>query len=102
MTVGGCASGADQPAASGPASTAGAVAADGLTQRIAGVEFTRQCAVATLTFADEAGITTDLDVRLSAAGLTHAQWKDWHDALEDSPALVAQLVEVSAPGCPAG
>ena len=53
-------------------------------------------------FALISAITADLDGRLAAAGLTHAQWKDWHDALVSSPALVTQLSEVGAPGCPGG
>jgi hypothetical protein len=101
--VGGCAAGADRSsAAGGAAPTASAVPADQLTRRIAEVESARQCAVGSLSFADEADITTDLDTRLAAADLTHAQWKDWHDALVDSPDLVAQLVEVSAAGCTGG
>jgi hypothetical protein len=52
-------------------------------------------------FPDESALTTDLDDRLAAGGLTHAQWKSWHDALADSPALLTQLGQVSAPGCPA-
>ena len=99
LALSGC--GADRAAAGAPADgrTTG-VPADAVTQRIAEVEVARQCAVGSLTFAEEAGITADLDGRLAAVGLTHAQWKDWHDALVDSPDLVAQLAEVSAPGCP--
>ena len=104
LAVGGCA-----PAATGsvdgtsPAATTSvsAVAADDLTGRIAAVEFARQCTVTAQAFAEESDITTDLDSRLTAAGLTHAQWKDWHDALAVSPELLAQLSEVSAPGCAA-
>jgi hypothetical protein len=104
LAVGGCASDAGQPSAgssagSSAAAAGSAVPADELTHRIAEVEFARQCAVTSLTFPNEADITTDLDTRLAAVDLTHAQWKDWHDALVDSPALVAQLAEVSAPGC---
>jgi hypothetical protein len=75
------------------------VAADDVTARIAAVEFTRQCAVVTQSFADESGFTTDLDDRLAAAGLTHAQWKDWHDALAVSPELTTQWSKVAATGC---
>ena len=75
------------------------VAADDVTARIAAVEFTRQCAVVTQSFADESGFTTDLDDRLAAAGLTHAQWKDWHDALAVSPELITQWSQVAATGC---
>ena len=100
LTVGGCAAGADRSAA-GSSSASAEVAADDVTQRIAAVEFDRQCAVAAQSFPDESAITTDLDTRLTAAGLTHAQWKDWHDALVDSPALVAQLTAVGTSGCPA-
>jgi hypothetical protein len=63
------------------------------------VEFTRQCAVVTQSFADESGFTKDLDDRLAAAGLTHAQWKDWHDALAVSPELTTQWSKVAATGC---
>ena len=99
LALSGCAT--DQASAGTPADgrTSG-MAADALTQRIAEVEVARQCAVGSLTFAEESGITADLDGRLAAVGLTHAQWKDWHDALVDSPDLVAQLAEVGAPGCP--
>ena len=99
LALSGC--GTDQASAGTPADgrTSG-MAADALTQRIAEVEVARQCAVGSLTFAEESGITADLDGRLAAVGLTHAQWKDWHDALVDSPDLVAQLAEVGAPGCP--
>ncbi|WP_041775675.1 hypothetical protein [Blastococcus saxobsidens] len=101
LAVSGCASGAEQSMDGTIAdSSPGAVPADEFTQRIAAVEFERQCTVTSQTFPDEAGITRDLDVRLAAAGLTYAQWKDWHDALADSPALVNQLAELSASGCP--
>ena len=43
-----------------------------------------------------------LDARLAAAVFTHQQWKVWHDALVDSPELVAQFAEISAAGCAAG
>ena len=100
LAVSGCASSPDQPSAGSSAgSSTSAVPADELTHRIASVEFGRQCAVTSLTFPNESDITTDLDTRLAAADLTHVQWKDWHDALVDSPELVAQLSEVSAPGC---
>ncbi len=99
LALSGC--GTDQASAGTPADgRATGMAADALTQRIAEVEVARQCVVGSLTFAEEAGITADLDGRLAAVGLTHAQWKDWHDALVHSPELVAQLAEVSAPGCP--
>lgn len=100
LVLGGCAAQLSAPGAQQSAGGAGTVArADELTHRIAVVESARQCAVTSATFADEAGITADLDDRLTAAGLTHAQWKDWHDALVDSPDLVAQLSAVSTPGC---
>jgi hypothetical protein len=100
LALSGCASGAGQPPAESSAAAApNAVLADDFTRSIAEVEFARQCAVASLTFPDEADITTDLDDRLAAVDLTHAQWKDWHDSLADSPELVAQLAEVSAAGC---
>lgn len=99
LALSGC--GTDQASAGTPADgPATGMAADALTQRIAEVEVARQCAIGSLTFAEESGITADLDGRLAAVGLTHAQWKDWHDALVDSPDLVAQLAEVGAPGCP--
>lgn len=100
--LGGCGSAAGGSSAAAPTSArATAVPADDLTGRIAAVEFARQCTVTAQAFADESAITTDLDSRLTAAGLTHAQWKDWHDALAASPELLAQLSEVSAPGCAA-
>ena len=102
LVVSGCASDDGQPsAASSAGTTPSAVPADELTHRIAEVEFARQCAVTSLTFPNESDITTDLDTRLATADLTHAQWKDWHDPLIDSPALVAQLAEVSGPAAPA-
>ena len=103
LAVGGCTSAAADASAeatsAAPSAAATAVPADELTARIAAVEFARQCAVTETAFAEESAITTDLDTRLAATGLTHAQWKDWHDALAGSPELVAQLAEVSAPGC---
>ena len=100
LSVGACAADADRSSTGGAAAApSNAVPADDLTRRLAVVEAARQCAVTTTTFPDEAALTTDLDDRLAADGLTHAQWKDWHDALVRSPDLVAQLVEVSAPGC---
>jgi hypothetical protein len=75
--------------------------ADATTGRIAEVESARQCTVASVNYADEAQFTTDLDARLTAAGFTHAQWKQWHDALADSPELVTQFAGISAAGCPA-
>jgi hypothetical protein len=93
----------DAPASSAPADSAPAgMAADETTGRIAEVEFARQCTVATTSHAVEDGFTTDLDARLSAAGFTHEQWKQWHDALADSPALADQFAGISAAGCPAG
>jgi len=104
VTVTGC--GATEAEASSAASTTSAAptgaSADDVTGRIAAVEFARQCTVTQQAFADESAITTDLDDRLTAAGLTHQQWKDWHDALAGSPELLAQLAQVGAPGCPAG
>jgi hypothetical protein len=75
---------------------------DDMTQGLAEVEFGRLCAVGSANFAHEADLDADLDSRLSAAGFSHEQWKQWHDALADSPALVAQYAELSAAGCPAG
>jgi hypothetical protein len=91
-------------AAAGPSTatsqpTAAGVPADATTGRIAQVEFQRQCTIGAASFPDESGITADLDRRLAAAGLTHEQWKRWHDALVVSPDLVTQLRSVSAPGC---
>lgn len=98
LTACGGGSAADASAPKTPA----AVPADATTGRIAQVEFVRQCTIGTASFADESGITTDLDGRLTTAGLTHAQWKHWHDALVRSPALVAQLRTISSAGCPKG
>jgi hypothetical protein len=78
------------------------VRADDTTRRLAAVESDRQCEIATLSFVDESGFTADLEQRLDSAGLTYRQWKEWHDALENSPDLVAQWTEVSADGCSAG
>ena len=75
--------------------------ADATTLRIAEVEWARQCTVDTANHADENAFTTDLDARLAAAGFTHEQWKQWHDALAESPELITQFAEISAPGCPA-
>ena len=99
LTLSGCAADDDHPSTAGSASASSAVPADELTRRLAVVEAARQCAVTTTSFPDEAALTTDLDDRLAADGLTHQQWKDWHDALAHSPDLVSQLVEASAPGC---
>jgi hypothetical protein len=100
LALGGCTSAAAEVSAAAPTTTVTAVPADATTQRIAEVEFARQCAVTGQAFADESAFTTDLDARLGAAGLTHAQWKDWHDALAVSPDLLAQVSAVGAPGCP--
>ena len=62
--------------------------------------FARQCTVGSTSFVDEADITTDLDTRPAAAGFTHQQWKDWQDALVNSPDLVEQVAGISAAGCP--
>lgn len=99
-SLSGCGGGNASAASADATATATARAADATTQKIAQVEFARQCTIGTQSFADEAGITTDLDGRLAAAGLTHAQWKKWHDALVVSPALVAQLHALSVAGCP--
>ena len=98
LAVGGCTSAAADPTVA--AGTVHGMPADETTDRIAAVEFARQCAVTGQAFADETAFTTDLDTRLGAAGLTHAQWKDWHDALALSPELLAQVAVVGAPGCP--
>jgi hypothetical protein len=98
-----CGTGAAADAAPAPTSRARAgTPADATTGRIAEVEFARQCTVAATNFADEAEFTTDLDARLVAAGFTHEQWKQWHDALDDSPELVTQYAALGAAGCPAG
>ncbi|WP_113809512.1 hypothetical protein [Blastococcus sp. TBT05-19] len=97
--VAGCAGQAEAEAPAA-ASSSPARAADDTTRRIAEVEFVRQCTIASTSFVDEADITTDLDARLAAAGFSHQEWKDWHDALVDSPELVEQFAEISAPGCP--
>jgi hypothetical protein len=88
--------------AAAEAGTPTGTAADATTGRIAEVEWARQCTVDTANHADETAFTTDLDARLTAAGFTHGQWKRWHDALADSPELITQFAEISAPGCPAG
>jgi hypothetical protein len=96
-----CGSGSGtETAAEPPAITA--APADATTRGLAEIEFARQCTVSGTNFADEADFTADLDNRLTAAGFTHEQWKKWHDALADSPDLVAQYAEVSGAGCPAG
>ena len=89
-------------AAAGASTSASARPADEMTRRLAEVEFIRQCAIGSTNFAGEADLTTDLDVRLAEAGFTHEQWKRWHDALADSPELVAQFARFSAGGCPGG
>jgi hypothetical protein len=98
--VAGCAGQAEAGAPAAASSSSSSQAADDTTRRIAEVEFARQCTVASTSFVDEADITTDLDARLAAAGSTHQEWKDWHDALVDSPDLVEQFAEISAAGCP--
>jgi len=98
VATSGC--GADDAAGTRSAPTG--TAADAATGRIAEVEWARQCTVDTASHADENGFTTDLDARLTAAGFTHEQWKQWHDALADSPELITQFAEISAAGCPAG
>jgi len=99
-----CGSDPDVGAAAGAASStsASAVPADATSRGIAEVEFARQCTVGSASFAGEADLTTDLDARLAAAGFTHEQWKRWHDALADSPELVAEFAHISAAGCPQG
>ena len=96
--------GADAAAEAGPATSSGpaGTAADATTGRLAEVEWARQCTVDTASHADENGFTADLDARLDSAGFTHEQWKQWHDALADSPELITQFAEISAGGCPAG
>jgi hypothetical protein len=93
--------GADAAAEASSESRPTGTPADATTGRIAEVEWARQCVVDTASHADENGFTTDLDARLTAAGFTHAQWKQWHDALADSPELITQFAEISATGCPA-
>jgi hypothetical protein len=75
------------------------VKADAQTRIIAEVEFKRQCTIGQQSFPKEADITTDLDNRLGAVGVTHLAWKNWHDQLATSPELVKQLAEVSKAGC---
>ncbi|MCZ2835901.1 hypothetical protein [Modestobacter sp. VKM Ac-2985] len=99
--VSGCGTGTGTATAGTEAAPSG-TPADATTRRIAEVEFLRQCTIDSMSFVEEAGITTDLDDRLAAAGFTHQRWKEWHDALADSPALVEQFAEFSAAGCPAG
>ena len=97
-----CATGSGTGSATGSPTevvTSTATQADATTQRIAEVEFGRQCTVGTTSYTDEAAFTTDLDDRLAAAGFTHEQWKQWHDALADSPELATQFAAISAAGC---
>ncbi len=94
----GCGTDAAAEASTGSAPTG--TEADAATGRIAEVEWARQCTVDTANHADENAFTTDLDARLAAAGSTHEQWKQWHDALADSPELITQFAEISAAGCP--
>ncbi|SOE00189.1 hypothetical protein [Blastococcus haudaquaticus] len=89
------------PAAATPSSTPSSTPADATTGRIAEIEFARQCTVASVNYADEAQFTIELDTHLAAAGFSHEQWKQWHDALVVSPELVTQFAEISAAGCPA-
>ena len=95
-----CAGEPGATASAGPSVTG--TPADATTRALAEVEFQRQCTIGSQSFADEAGITADLDARLAAVGLTHQQWKEWHDDLVDSPELVTQVAEISAGGCPGG
>ena len=96
----GCGSDSADQASTGSEATG--TTADATTGRLAAVEWARQCAVDTVSHAHEDGFTTDLDARLAAAGATHEQWKQWHDALAGSPELITQFAEISAAGCPAG
>lgn len=73
--------------------------ADETTALLASVEAERQCAIAAQSFPGESDITADLEQRLADAGVTYAQWKDWHDALATSPELVEQ-VEALGDTCP--
>lgn len=98
--VSGCGAGGGTATADTPVAPSG-TPADETTRSLAEVEFVRQCAIGSMSFADEAGITTDLDDRLRAVGSTHQEWKEWHDALAGSPELVEQFAEVAAAGCPA-
>jgi hypothetical protein len=102
--VAACGTEPDTGAAEGAVSSSASSArpADATTSGLAQVEVDRQCTIASTSFADEADITTDLDDRLATAGFTHQQWKEWHDALADSPELVAQFAEISTAGCAAG
>lgn len=102
-TTAGCGADATAEVSAGSVSTGSAptgIPADATTRGLAEVEWARQCTVDTASHADENGFTTDLDGRLTAAGFTHEEWKQWHDALADDPELVAQFAQVSAPGCP--
>ncbi|WP_256793273.1 hypothetical protein [Terrabacter sp. Ter38] len=76
------------------------VPADARTEQIAEVEFARQCSVGTQSFPKESDIDADLAKRLTTAGLSHLEWKQWHDSLAVSPQLVTQLAEVGKRGCP--
>lgn len=83
-----------------PPTPPAAMPANETTARIAAVEVARQCVIVGRAFAAEADITADLETRLTDAGLTYAQWKDWHDALEASPGLVEQYAAAEQEGCP--
>jgi hypothetical protein len=102
-TVSAC--GSAEPASPANARTSAAptnVPADASTRRVAEVEFVRQCTIADQSFPKESDLDADLDRRLASAGISHLQWKDWHDALVTSPQLVSQLAEVGTGGCPKG
>ncbi|GAA2740465.1 hypothetical protein GCM10009868_02780 [Terrabacter aerolatus] len=95
--LGACGSSGGSP---GAASTVRAdVPADARTQQIAEVEFARQCSVGTQSFPKEADIDADLAKRLATAGVSHLEWKQWHDSLAVSPQLVTQFAEVGKHGC---
>lgn len=96
-TLGGCASSGGPDVASTVRTN---VVADDRTHQIAKVEFERQCVVGTQSFPKESDIDADLAKRLTAAGLSHLEWKEWHDSLVTSPDLVTQLAAVGRAGCP--
>ena len=90
---------ASKTSSSSPDAVVPSVQADTGTATIAEVESRRLCDVATQRFPKETDIGADLDRRLSEAGLTHLQWKNWHDELSTSPSLVTQFAEISKLAC---
>lgn len=102
LALGACSGVAGSNGASPPtlaAPTIPTVQADDRTARIAAVEARRLCDVANQPFPQEADISRDLDRRLSEAGITHLEWKNWHDELATSPSLVTQFADLTRTAC---